>query len=139
METETKNQICKEKEVTKSKSNSIRKRKRRKKKSKIKLFETFTKLWVSILLVIAVVDLQLSYVLAYIGRDEIAETLSVAIVTEIIGVISVYMIRAFFDTASEKKLDYDYKKNGLSTNDYPVGVEDDNEEGIEGEFNNAVG
>ncbi len=67
------------------------------------LFETFTKLWVSILMVVAIIDLQLSYVLAYLGRDQIAESLSVAVVTEIIGVIGIYIIRAFFDTVSEKK------------------------------------
>lgn len=53
-------------------------------KKKPKLFETFTKLWVSILLLFALADLQLSYVLAYLGREQIAESLSVAIVTEII-------------------------------------------------------
>ena len=72
-------------------------------KKRPQLFETFTKLWVSILMVVAIIDLQLSYVLAYIGRDQIAESLSVAVVTEIIGVIGIYIIRAFFDTVSEKK------------------------------------
>lgn len=76
----------------------------KKRKKKVNLFETFTKLWVSVLLVVAIIDLQLSYVLAYLGRDQIAETLSVAVVTEIIGVTGIYIIRAFFDTYSEKKM-----------------------------------
>ena len=68
-----------------------------------KFFETYTKIWVSVLLFVALIDLQLSYVLAYMGKSQIAESLSVAVVTEIIGVVGIYMIRAFFDTANEKR------------------------------------
>lgn len=75
-----------------------------------KIFETFTKLWVSILLIVSVIDLQLSYLLAYLGREQIAESLSVAVVTEIIGVITIYMIRAYFDTRTEKKHDLEVRK-----------------------------
>lgn len=80
------------------------------KPKKVKLFETFTKAWVSILMVIAIIDLQLSYVLAYLGRDQIAESLSVAVVTEIIGVMGIYIIRAYFDTATESKHDIERSK-----------------------------
>lgn len=76
-------------------------------KKRPKIFETFTKLWVSIVLICAVIDLQLSYILAFLGRENIAETLSVAVVTEVIGVLAVYMIRAYFDTKSEKKMELD--------------------------------
>lgn len=76
-------------------------------KKKSKLFETFTKLWVSIVLICAVIDLQFSYILAFLGKDNIAETLSVAVVTEVIGVLAVYMVRAYFDTKSEKKMELD--------------------------------
>ena len=76
-------------------------------KKKSKLFETFTKLWVSIVLICAVIDLQFSYILAFLGKDNIAETLSVAVVTEVIGVLVVYMVRAYFDTKSEKKMELD--------------------------------
>lgn len=78
-----------------------------------KLFETFTKLWVTILLIVAVIDLQLSYVLALLNRSEIAETLSVAIVTEIIGVIAVYMIKSFLETSSENRHSLELKKLNL--------------------------
>lgn len=87
-----------------------------KKKKKANIFKTFTKMWVTILLVIAIIDLQLSYILAFIGKDTIAESLSIAIVTEIIGVSCVYMIRAFFDTMSEKKHDLDVRKFEESLN-----------------------
>lgn len=76
-------------------------------KKRSKLFETFTKLWVSIVLICAVLDLQLSYILAFLGRENIAETLSVSVVTEVIGVLAVYMVRAYFDTKSEKKMELD--------------------------------
>lgn len=86
-------------------------------KKKLKLFETFTKLWVSILLIVAMIDLQLSYFLAYLGREEIAETLSVAVVTEIIGVSAIYMIRAHFDTKSEEHLKFEKDKLAISIED----------------------
>lgn len=79
-------------------------------KKRPNLFETFTKTWVSVLLGVAIIDLQLSYYLAYVGRDQIAETLSVAVVTEIIGVAAIYIIRSHFDTKSEKQQDLAERK-----------------------------
>ena len=58
-------------------------------------------------MICAVIDLQFSYILAFLGKDNIAETLSVAVVTEVIGVLAVYMVRAYFDTKSEKKMELD--------------------------------
>jgi H+/gluconate symporter-like permease len=92
-------------------------------KPKPNLFETFTKLWVSIILLFAVFDLQLSYVLAYLGREQIAETLSVAVVTEIIGVSAVYMIRAHLDTKNEKSNELEVRKF-----EYETGTDSDEEE-----------
>lgn len=97
---------------------------------KPKLFETFTKLWVTLVLIFAIIDLQLSYILAFIGCDQIAESLSVAIVTEIIGVMAIYMIRAYFDTLSEKN--HELKVNELQqlqdTIDDTVDFEEEPEE-----------
>ena len=39
------------------------------------------------MLIIALFDLQLSYLLAFLGREQIAETLSITVVTEIIAVM----------------------------------------------------
>ena len=97
------------------------------KSKRIQLFETFTKAWVSILMVIAIIDLQLSYVLAYLGRDQIAESLSVAVVTEIIGVMGIYIVRAYFDTATESKHDIERSKLSIpdsETNESDFGGED---------------
>ena len=87
-----------------------------KKKKKVKLFETFTKAWVSMLMIIAVLDLQLSYLLAYLGKEQIAETLSVSIVTEIIGVMGIYLIRAFLESATIEKQKLQKERMNLEFN-----------------------
>lgn len=86
------------------------------KSNKPKLFETFTKLWVSVILIIAIIDLQLSYILAFLGYEQIAETLSIAIVTEIIGVSIAYIVRAHLDTKAERKQDLEDAKFEASLN-----------------------
>lgn len=99
-------------------------------KFKPNLFETFTKLWVSVILIFAVIDLQLSYLLAYLGRDQIAESLSVAVVTEVIGVIAVYMVRAFFDTKSEKDMELKEKQLGLTSEQSESSTKEDEDNGV---------
>lgn len=79
-------------------------------KKKITKRTTFTKKWINTLLVVAVIDLQLPFILAFLGRDEIAESLAIAIVTEIVGVISGYMCKSYFETKQEKKQALDEKK-----------------------------
>ena len=74
------------------------------KRPKRSSFKTFTKTWVSRLMYIAVFDIQLSYVLAFIGREQIAETLSVTVVTEIIGVMAVYFLKSFLETKEAEKI-----------------------------------
>lgn len=66
--------------------------------------KTFTKKWVTILMTIAIIDIQLSYVLAFIGHEQIAETLSITVVTEIIGVMVAYFAKAFFETKESEKV-----------------------------------
>lgn len=85
-------------------------RKEKKKSIGARLFETYTKVWVSILMIVAIMDLQLSYFLAYMGREQIAETLSVAIVTEIIGVMATYIIRAYLESKSMAADELEHKK-----------------------------
>ncbi len=82
-------------------------------------FKTFSKLWVSRLMYIAVIDIQLSYVLAFMGKDQIAETLSITVVTEIIGVMAVYFAKSFLETKEQERIrlqekemeDLDYEKD----------------------------
>ena len=65
--------------------------------------DTFTKALVALITVTAVIDLQLSYVLAFLDKIQIAESLSTQICTTIVGVSFVYMVRAYFDTRAEHK------------------------------------
>lgn len=64
---------------------------------------TFTKRAVAIILIVSLVDLQLSYVLAFLGREEIAESLSSEIATTVIGVMLGYFVKALFETFFEKR------------------------------------
>lgn len=63
--------------------------------------DTFTKALVGIITIIALIDLQLSYILAFMDKIQIAESLSTQICITILGVAFVYMIRAYFDTRAE--------------------------------------
>lgn len=72
--------------------------------------ETSKKLAIAIL-VVALIDIQLTYILAFMGM-EIAETLSVAIVTEIISVFSVYSIKAYLGKKAEEDMRYKEENNG---------------------------
>lgn len=65
--------------------------------------DTFTKALVGFIIISAVIDLQLSYVLAFLDKVQIAESLSTQICITIIGVALVYMIRAYFDTKADRK------------------------------------
>lgn len=74
-----------------------------KKRSLKKWFDTFTKCAVTIILVISLIDLQLSYVLAFIGQTQIAESLSSTIADTIVGVMIGYLFKALFETFFEKR------------------------------------
>lgn len=69
------------------------------KKPKLQMSKVLT----ALILFVALIDLQLSYILAFMGK-EIAETLSVAIVTEIVAVILGYFIKSFNETREEKRM-----------------------------------
>ena len=64
---------------------------------------TFTKLAVTTILAVALVDLQLSYILAFMGREQIAETLSTTIVEMVVGVMLGYFLKALFETFFEER------------------------------------
>ncbi len=79
----------------------MEKKRRRPKRSN---FKTFTKKWVGRLMYIAVIDLQLSYLLAFLGREQIAEELSRTIVIEIIGVMLGYFWKSYIETRESEKV-----------------------------------
>ena len=55
------------------------------------------------IITVALIDMQFPFLLALIGRQEIAETLGGLIVTEIIGVFLVYCVKSFFETKESEK------------------------------------
>lgn len=68
-----------------------------------KWLKTFSKKAVFVILAISLIDLQLSYILAFLGREQIAEALSSEIATVIIGVMLGYFMKALFETFFEKR------------------------------------
>lgn len=68
-----------------------------------KWLTTFTKRAVTAILVVSLIDLQLSYALAFMGRDQIAESLSSNIASMVIGVMIGYFCKALFETFLEKR------------------------------------
>lgn len=77
-------------------------------------FRTFTKRAVKAILFIALLDLQLSYLLAFLGREQIAENLSSDITKVIIGTILGYLAKAFFETKEAEKVRLHEEQAGSS-------------------------
>lgn len=67
-------------------------------------FRTFSKKWVEKLMYIALIDLQLSYLLAFLGKEQIAEELSKTVVIEIIGVMLGYFRKSFLETRESERI-----------------------------------
>lgn len=76
---------------------------RRKRKAYIKWLETFTKKAVTAVLFFSLLDLQLSYVLAFMGKEQIAESLSSTIASTVIGVMVGYFLKSLFETFLENR------------------------------------
>ena len=68
-----------------------------------KWLQTFSKKAVAIILVVSLIDLQLSYILAFLGKELIAESLSSEIANVIVGVMLGYFMKALFETFFEKR------------------------------------
>lgn len=67
---------------------------------------TFTKKWVTRLLWLGCIWISLSYVLAFMGRESIAEELSGQVAAVIIATVLGYLCKAFFETHSKENLKY---------------------------------
>lgn len=72
-------------------------------KSYKKWLATFSKKSVAIILFVSLIDLQLSYILAFLGKEQIAESLSSTIATVIVGVMLGYFMKALFETFFEER------------------------------------
>ena len=80
---------------------------------------TFTKKWMNIIMTVTLIDLQIPFVLAFLDKMQIAETLGGLLVTEIIGVFLVYCVKSFFGKREEEnmKLKQQLLENDISTTD----------------------
>lgn len=64
---------------------------------------TFTKKMIKAIVIVALIDMQLPFALAFLGREQIAEELGKVIVVEIVGVTLVYCLKSFLETREEEK------------------------------------
>lgn len=71
----------------------------KKRKTKVQ----YTKVAMTWILVVALLDIQIPYVLAFFGKENTLEDLAKTIVIEIVGVFLVYCVKSFFETREEKK------------------------------------
>jgi hypothetical protein len=79
-------------------------------KPKRSSFKTYTKEKMNLILNVALVDMQFPFILAFIGRENIAETMGQLIVVEIVGVFFVYCLKSFFETKESEKIRIEEKK-----------------------------
>ena len=66
--------------------------------------KTYTKKAMTCILAAALFDLQFPFILAFLDKPQIAETLGGLIVTEIIGVFLVYCAKSFFETRESERV-----------------------------------
>ena len=76
----------------------------------------FSKIVVIFLIINSSIWIYLSYYLALLGMNEIAETLSKTIVIEIIGVIAVYSCKSLFENLSKNNNWPDKKVSNIEIN-----------------------
>jgi hypothetical protein len=76
---------------------------------------TFSKKWTNRILWFSVIWVSMSYILAFLGKGEIAQSLSNNIVKVIIGVFISYSLKAFAETYCEKK--NELKRKELDSNE----------------------
>jgi len=65
---------------------------------------SFSKMIVAFLLANGVIWIYASYLLAYMGRVQIAETLSRTVVVEVLGVIAIYAAKALLENLSKHNI-----------------------------------
>ena len=67
----------------------------------MKLKQTTTKRFVTICLINGILWVWCSYILAFLGKTQIAEELSKIAITEIIGVMFVYCVKSLFENLAK--------------------------------------
>lgn len=89
--------------------------------------KTFTKRAVTAILVVSLFDMQLSYLLAFLGKEQIAESLSSTIADVIVGVMIGYLFKALFETFFEKREERLLSQNQETEEDTTIYNEERNE------------
>jgi Ca2+/H+ antiporter len=64
----------------------------------------YTKTMMDRIINVSLIDLQLPFILAYLGKENIAETLGGLIVSEIIAVFLVYCCKSYFETKQSENV-----------------------------------
>lgn len=67
-------------------------------------YRTYTKKMMNRIIAVALIDMQFPFILALLGKEQIAETIGGLIVTEIIGVFIAYCLKSFFETKESEKI-----------------------------------
>ena len=73
-------------------------------KVRAKRYHTYTKKMMERIVNVALIDMQFPFILAFLGKENIAETMGGLIVTEIIGVFLVYCVKSFFESKESEKV-----------------------------------
>ena len=84
--------------------------------------KTVTQKWLDRLLWFGCICISLSYVLAFMGKEQIAESLSQTIATVIISTILGYFCKSFFETREEELLKFRREKelNSVETEESEI-------------------
>lgn len=85
--------------------------------------KTYTKKMMSRIITVALIDMQFPFVLAFLGKANIAETLGGLIVTEIIGVFLVYCAKSFFETRESEKIRMEEMEKEIGGSEEPESEE----------------
>ena len=78
--------------------------------------DSFTKIAVMVVLINACAWVWCSYILAYLGRFEIAESLSQTAVTAILGVFISYAVKSGMENLNKNGINLSVKKTGKKNN-----------------------
>lgn len=78
---------------------------------------TYTKIAMTWILRVSLICILLSYVLAFMGREQIAEVLSSKIVEVVLGAFFIYCAKSYFETNAEEKIKLQREELGLNTDD----------------------
>lgn len=89
---------------------------------------THTKKMMDRIVNVALMDMQFPFILALMGRDNIAETMGGLIITEIIAVFLVYCAKSFFETNAQENIRLREKEMDSCTGATESEEEDENKD-----------